>query len=305
MSLLKTKIDKKIVLEFLISNFRPDIKALDSVNGGEVSQAFSFLSKNNEFIIRVHPKKHGFEKDEYAYKHFNSEKIPIPKTFQIGKLNKSFYYSITEKIKGRIIENLAKDKIRKLVPQMIKVLDAIHNFDISDTNGFGKWDSNGNAPDANWKNCLLELAKRLNSYKNKKQEALLEESVVNTILARFNQLIDYCPNSRYLIHGDFGSDNLLSNNNKITGVIDWELSRYGDFLYDVAWLDFWEMKVDYTDIFEKHYKKTGVSIPNFQERILCYKFHFGLGSLDFFSASGQKKKYNWTKEQLLKLSKIC
>lgn len=302
MSTLKTKIDKKIVLKFLINNFASDIKVLNPIKGGEMSRAFSFSSKNNEFIIRVHPKKRGFEKDKYAYKHFNSEKIPIPKTFQIGRLNKTLYYSITEKVKGKITEHFTKDEIHKLIPQLIKTLDAIHNFDISNTNGFGEWDSNGKASDTNWKNFLLELIERFGSYKNKgRREVSLEEDVVNTILARFKQLIDYCPNLRHLIHGDYGSDNLLSDNNKITGVIDWELSRYGDFLYDVAWLDFWETKVDYADIFKKHYKSTDVSIPNFQERILCYKFHSGLGALGFFSASGQEKSYNWTKERLLKL----
>ncbi len=302
MSTLKTKIDKKIVLKFLIDNFAVGIKTLNSIKEGEKSQAFSFSSKNDEFIIRVYLKKYGFEKDKYAHKHFNSKKLPIPKTFQIGKLNKTLYYSITEKLKGKIIDHFTKDEIRKLVPQLIKTLDAIHGSDISNTNKFGDWDFSGNAPDSNWKSFLLKRIEEFGSYKNKKPEQVfLEESIVKRILTCYKPLIDYCPNLRYLVHGDYGFDNLFSDGNKITGVIDWELSKYGDFLYDVAWLDFWETEIDYTDIFKKHYKSTGVSIPNFQERILCYKLHFGLGALSFFSDSGQKKSYNWTKKRLLQL----
>lgn len=302
MSTLKTKIDKRIVLKFLVNNFAADIKTLDPVKGGEKSQVFSFSSKKNEFIIRMYSKKLGFEKDKYAYEHFNSEKIPIPKTFQTGKLNEALYYSITGKVKGKIIDHFTKDEIRKLVPQLIKTLDTIHNLDISKTNKFGLWDSSGHGSDVSWKSYLSRLIEKFGSYKNKRpEEILLEESLVEKILARYKRAIDYCPNVRHLVHGDYGFDNLFSDDSKITGVIDWELSRYGDFLFDVAWLDFWEAGIDYLDIFKKHYKKTGVSIPNFQERILCYKLLFGLGSLHFFSNSGQKRKYNRTKKRLLQL----
>lgn len=37
-----------------------------------------------------------------------------------------------------------------------------------------------------------------------------------------------------LIHGDFTIDNVLVNNGKITGVIDWSGGAYGDPRYDVS-----------------------------------------------------------------------
>ena len=45
----------------------------------------------------------------------------------------------------------------------------------------------------------------------------------------------------YLLHGDYGFDNVLVDQGKISGVLDWANAKYGDFLYDVAWLDFWSL----------------------------------------------------------------
>lgn len=301
MSTLKTKIANEVVLNFLKSNFAPDTQSLTTIKEGETSQAFSFSSKTGEFVIRVHSKKHGFEKDKYAHDHFNSRSVPIPKTFQIGQLNDKFYYSITEKAEGKIIDHFEKEEICKFIPEFISVLDSIHGFDIDDTH-FGDWEIDGKAPETSWKNYLLKLIEEFGAYENKTPEdTLLEPVVVQKILARYKQLIDYCPNVRQLVHGDYGFNNLLSNAQKITGVIDWELSKYGDFLYDVAWLSFWETTIDYTNIFLKHYQEKNISVPNFRERILCYKLHFGLGALSFFSGSKQDKNYKWAKERLLGL----
>lgn len=301
MSTLKTKIDNELVLTFLKGNFAPDIQLLTAIKEGETSQAFSFSSKDSEFVIRVHSKKHGFEKDKYAHDHFNSQNIPIPKTLQIGQLKNNFYYSITEKAEGKIIDHFEKEEIRKLIPELINVLDSIHDFDIGETQ-FGDWEIDGQSTETSWGNYLIKLIEKFENYENKTPESmLLEPEVVQKILTRYKPLVDYCPNIRHLVHGDYGFNNLLSDGEKITGVIDWELSKYGDFLYDVAWLSFWETTIDYADIFLKHYQEKNVSVSSFGERILCYKLHFGLYALSSFSDSEQEKSYRWAKERLLKL----
>lgn len=301
MSTIKTKIDNEVVLNFLKSDFAPDIQSLTTIKEGETSQAFSFSSKDSEFIIRVNPKKHGFEKDKYAYEHFNSQKVPIPKTFQIGQLSDNFYYSITEKAMGKVIDHFEKEEIRRFIPELIAVLDSIHSFDIGETQ-FGDWEVDGKALETSWKNYLHKLIRRFEGYENKTPgSTLLEPAIVQKLVARYKELVDYCPNIRHLVHADYGFNNLLSDGKKITGVIDWELSKYGDFIYDIAWLSFWETAIDYADIFLKHYQKMNVSVPNFQERLLCYKLHFGLGALSFFSNSEQEKSYKQTKERLLGL----
>lgn len=279
MSTLKTKIDQKFVLDFLKSNFASDIQSLTNIKEGETAQAFSFSSKKSDFIVRIHSRKHGFEKDEYAHIHFSSKNLPIPKTFKIGKLNDKFFYSITQKSKGKIIDHFKKEEVQKFMPELINTLHSIHNVNIGKTK-FGDWEIDGRANEESWNDSLLKLVERYDNYKNEDTDnVLLEEDVVKQILIRYKKLIPYCPNISHLVHGDYGFNNLLSDGKKITGVIDWDLSKYGDFLWDVAWLSFWETKIDYAGIFLKYYKEKKIPVPNFDKRILCCKLNF---RADFF-----------------------
>ena len=44
---------------------------------------------------------------------------------------------------------------------------------------------------------------------------------------------------RHLIHSDLLNYNVLVADGRISAVIDWGCAMYGDFLYDLAWFEFW------------------------------------------------------------------
>ena len=54
------------------------------------------------------------------------------------------------------------------------------------------------------------------------------------MMQNYLKLIEYCPEEHKLVHGDFGSNNVLTDGQKITGVLDWDCALYGDPLFDVA-----------------------------------------------------------------------
>ncbi len=115
------------------------------------------------------------------------------------------------------------------------------------------------------------------------------------------ELLKFCPEDRYLVHGDYGFGNILSDGTRITAVIDWEASMYGDFLFDVAWLSFWSRKPDLESLYAEHLKSQNREVPHFAERILCYKLYIGLRTLSFFAYSNQKEKYDGLKEHVGRL----
>ena len=43
------------------------------------------------------------------------------------------------------------------------------------------------------------------------------------------------PSKRSLVHGDYRNGNFLFNENKITGILDWEMAHIGDPLEDLGW----------------------------------------------------------------------
>jgi hygromycin-B 4-O-kinase len=76
---------------------------------------------------------------------------------------------------------------------------------------------------------------------------------------------------------------------------------YGDFLYDVAWLAFWDPGRDYQAIFRVDYAEKGVPTPDFAQRLLCYQCYIALDGMRFNAKSGHATAYNWVKDRITSL----
>lgn len=310
MSKAKTKVDKTLVEEFVKKKFASYAESFEVISGGESSQGFFFSSQNNEYVIRVNKRVFGFEKDKYAYQAFHSSEILIPETFMLGKLTDELYFSITKRAAGKLFSELNRKETAGAIHTIIQTLDAIHSIDISNTSGFGSFDTQGKANLKSFRDHLEKLITEMpEDYEKEAGNKLLEKNIIVGLLEKYKTLLDYSSDVRSLVHADFGFSNTTVDNNEITGIFDWEHAMYGDFLYDVAWLDFWgnressKIKVDYKNIFLKHYQERGTDIKNYNERILLYKLNFGIGAMMFFVRSEQEKKYSDTKAHLLGLTK--
>lgn len=299
-SAARTRIDGPAALQFLKQTFSPDITSLEAIRAGETSQVFSFHCGAGDFIIRVNKSKNGFEKDEYACAHFCSAAVPIPETVQSGKIDEALFYSITRKASGKTLDLLKHEEMP--LSGLIATLEALHATDISQTSGCGGWNAQGHGAQKNWAGFLLEPIIRYSGVRSRDfRNVLLEEPVIRSLIARYERMIDHCPEARYLVQGDYGFNNLLTENGAITAVIDWEASLYGDFLYDIAWLSFWDEAAGYPKIFLEHYQRKGTPLPKFGERLLCYQLHIAIGALGFFSDSQQRDKYAWARTRALGL----
>jgi hygromycin-B 4-O-kinase len=133
------------------------------------------------------------------------------------------------------------------------------------------------------------------------ETSFLEKDFWNKVTSKMAELSNYCPEERCLVHADCGFDNVLSDGKKITGVIDWENSMYGDSLYDLAWLSFWRSELGYEQMYAEYVQGKGKEIEHFNERVLCYKLWIGLNAMIFFAYSDQKGKYEYAKGILEKL----
>ncbi len=295
----KTSADAELILSFLKESFSDRTSDLEVIAGGEGSQAYGFSVDDSAYVIRVN-KHHslGFRKDEYAHEHYSSSKVPVPKICKIGKMEGELRFCISERAPGRPLSAFREEERQNswLLESVFNVLDAIHAMDIRGTEGYGKWDAEGKGANASWKERLLsvdEYAKQ-----GLFETTFLEREFWDKAYVRLSELQAYCPEERFLVHGDFGFGNLLYDGQKLTGVIDWEASMYGDFLYDIAWLSFWSANSDIEQKYEDRSKEKGIILADFSERILCYKLYIGLSSLSFYAYSGQEEKYRKSKAKM-------
>ncbi|MEN9647687.1 MAG: hypothetical protein RLY57_491 [Candidatus Parcubacteria bacterium] len=298
----KTKIEQAVVEAFLNEHLNVQISNLEYIAGGEGAQAFSFSTEEGSFVIRV--SKHGreaFYKDQYAFEHFASRGIPIPRIIEIGHLDDMYFFAISEKVEGETLDKVPKEKVPQLFHQMFTILDSLHAADISDTQGYGKWNKDSIAQYESWEAFILDVDKYAKGGEGKPsffETTFLEKDLWDETYNKVKELLKYCPGERYLIHGDYGFNNMLSDGKRITGVIDWAESMYGDFLYDIAWLSFWSHDIDYEELAREHYQSIGKDVPNLKERILCYKLQISLGASSFYAYSNQEEKYKYIKERV-------
>lgn len=278
--------------KFLAANLGVLVSELSPIDQGEWSSAYSYRLGLNEFIIRFSNFDKDFRKDEFASR-FESPKLPIPKIIQIGEAFGS-YYAISEKAAGVAIDLLNVDEINKVVPSLMKLMDSLRKTDISNTQGFGTWNSDGHGPHKSWKESLLAIITddpngRIHGWKENLTLSSVGIDRFNHLFQQFASLVEICPEERYLIHADLLHYNLLIDDNRISAVIDWGCAKYGDFLYELAWFIFWGswfpsmQGIDFMEIARKFYSGIGVDIPFFDERITAYELHIGLDSIIYCS----------------------
>jgi hygromycin-B 4-O-kinase len=301
-STFKTRIKDKDLRNFLYAQYGSSVSNIQYLEGGEISQAYSFDAPDGEYIIRV--SRHGtdtFKKDQYAHFNFSSDSIPVPKVVHIGQIDAMYYYAVAKRVLGKPLSAFNDDDEKKgikpkNVPEMcIKLMDDIHSIDISNTTGYGPWNETGEAPKPSWREFIMSIGKEgwwADMFKN----TFLEEGTYTLLYQRLGQLIEFCPEERQLIHGDFSLDNLICDGKQITAVTDWGDSKYGDFLYDIAWLIFWPSEYDFEKICNDYYTKR--IFMNYKERILCYQIHIALSLISFYAKSLQQDKYEWAKKRI-------
>ncbi|MHA1199731.1 MAG: phosphotransferase family protein [Candidatus Heimdallarchaeaceae archaeon] len=318
MSVLKTRVSISEVEDFLLKNFCTDIKNIEILKGGEISQAFSFKNHSDEYVIKVRKVRKRFRKfNPFAKEIEISEilkkkdsQIPIPKVVQHGPFKgdkkERFIYSIVEKAKGSFVHLFPKETANLVDNSLVDMLYRIHTIDISETKGYGNWDKWNKAKLKSMQKHVLEGLEREKVFTNERfSSGIFEKDLYIQGSTKIRELVEYCSSERNLVHADFGFDNVLADKvGNVTAVFDWEHSIFGDFIYDIAWMDFWVFREEnaYSNIYCKKYKDSNLlDFENYEERLLCYKLYIGMAAAGFFSESNQEDKYLEAKQRVLSL----
>jgi hygromycin-B 4-O-kinase len=287
MSTHKTQFTDKAAEDFLNSYFNTKGIKVESIKGGAESQAFYFSLLGEKYVLRV--TKHGmlnYLKDSIAYSDFSSEKLPVSEIIDCGEFGKGFSFAVMKRAAGKTLDRFSKEQLGDLAPKVAAAIAEVHKIEVPGE-GYGGWGSNRNGSFKSWNEYLLA---------NLAQEGFEDRSFCD---ADFNlslkreilKLVPFCPEERVVLHGDCAPANILSDGKRVTALIDWGDSLYGDPLHDVACIDFWASKNDFTAVFRDYYLDNGGLPDNFEERIMCYKLLRAYGSLWFYAYSDQEDSY--------------
>ncbi len=239
-----------------------------------------YKDKNINFIFKSERGKFADFSNEIEVLKAIHKKFPVPAVIESGKINE-YTYIVLSKIEGEKLSDIFKEDIEadkdKYLYLYGQELAKIHQLDID------------------WKRAKL---RDINDYPNTDYYKELDnwENKIVSYLKNTKPAIDY----NTFIHGDFHYGNILWDNYKITGILDWEYAGKGFKEQDIAWALILRPGQKFMDNFEnlESFLAGYKSINNYDEDKL--KWCLVNGSMHFYLMN--KKQNNI--EYLEKLKEI-
>ncbi|MFL6351219.1 MAG: phosphotransferase family protein [Bryobacteraceae bacterium] len=191
------------------------------------------------------------------------------------------------------MQDLQPNDVPPVLGPTARMLDAIAEADLDGMRAFGPFNALGVGGHESWRNFLTSIADP-QRYDWAAIESLADMNIVNRVLERVSALAEHCPENRRLIHGDFGSNNVLTDGRSITGVIDWSEASIGDPLYDVANIFFWSTWLDCMNQQARYLEIHIPDFPKLSERLLCYQLRIGLAEIYQNATERNTDALNWT-----------
>lgn len=249
----------------------PDIAELHPLNEGQESRAFAFDSAEAPYVVRVNPSVVGFEKDRMAFQKFCSSALPVPEVTLIETHGTDMWICASRRVAGSTLQDLPQGGAFAYGAAIGRVMDAMSEVSPADTKGAGPLDAAGIGAYETWQEFLADIG-------NWDWPDLggVDLAFVGAIVADIMRVVPELPDLRRLVHGDFGSNNVLVADGTVAGVIDWSEAMLGDPQYDLANLLFWR---PWLDCMEQQCRYFTLAEPwrlAERQRLRCFQLHIGL-----------------------------
>jgi hygromycin-B 4-O-kinase len=274
---------------FLMGQLNMEASNVALIGEGAWSRCFGFLQGDEDLVIRFGNFVDDFRKDQLAHA-YDAPDLPIPEVLEIGDAFDG-YYAISARAHGAPLEYLSPTQWRTVVPSVVSALDAMRVADLPLNSSVGGWGVDGKAAHVSWSASLLNVE---NDDPNHRTHGWRERLAASPqgdgdFLWGLNLLKDVIDDSTpiSLLHCDFINRNVLVKEDRISGVLDWGCSRYGDHLYDLAWFEFWAPWHTNLDVVylrsevEQRWREVGYSPENKEARLMTCYLHIGLDHLAY------------------------
>lgn len=297
---------------FLLTRFGGDVTGVAPIGHGEWSRAFSYRRAGAEYVIRFSAHETDFAKDRLAARH-GSRELPVPEVLEIGEAFDGFF-AISKRVAGGYLDELDAAGMGALLPALFGALDAARRADLSASAGYGVWGDDGQGAYPSWRAALLDVGSdrpddRTHGWRQRLAASPTGSGPFEEALDAVATLVGEGPDERHLIHSDLLNYNVLVAGHRITAVIDWGCSMYGDFLYDLAWLTFWWpwypawAGIDVRREAERHYASVGLRVPRFDERLRACEVHIGLAGQAYSAFTGRWPELEATARRTLAVAR--
>ncbi|PYI53145.1 phosphotransferase family protein [Paenibacillus flagellatus] len=273
---------------------------------GELSKVFRYRLGAQSFVIHFKSGRETVDKVKLISERYSSV-LPIPRMVKIGTCD-GLPYTISEQAVGAPVLTQPKEEIVRVIPDLIERFAAMNQVRVDSASGYGWITPSGEGASASWTDWLASLFNEeqegfYEGWTSLFESSFLEKDLFDRTYAAMIELAQYAPEERYLVHGDFHLGNMLSDDGRITAIVDWEMAMYGDFLFDAAVLHLWVPQIGFPQRLREHWERQGREIAHFEKRLLCYQLFKGLDGLRFYAKKDDKPSYDFMRSHLVTLLK--
>jgi hygromycin-B 4-O-kinase len=260
---------------------------------GMETHAYRVASSGRVGCLRIGRSTWGFTKDRWAHEMLG-DRVPVPRIWELGVLDDEYAFCLSEWMPGQTLQDLTTTEVERALPAVFDAWSVIAGWDVEHISGFGDFDAETQlAPYGSWHEFLQAPALKATSWESAWTQPRSRQ--LAELLDTYNALIGQCPDERRLVHGDWGSNNLLVADGRVTAVLDWENAATGDPLYDVA-TRFWTTWPPVTTCMTPQASYCDALFgdqPGYRDRARCYDLHRGLHSIDAALAHGDHAFADW------------
>ncbi|MBO9596620.1 MAG: aminoglycoside phosphotransferase family protein [Cohnella sp.] len=302
----RPKLDPNDIEGILREHFSSEVTAIAELKGGNIGGVYRFVHDGGKYVIKFTDLPEGFETERFVSGLLTSNGIPFPKCIAVGKLGPRFSYVIFDWIEGSVLADYPDDRKALQIPELVRLLTRMNHIDVSETKGYGRILPNGDGAHASWRECLDttfaedQTGTFWENWTELFRTSRLEKDVFDECHARMMAYARYNEPHRHFVHGDMHPWNILSDGERIAGLIDGNFA-YGDFLIDLATLEGILGRVGIIEAYERYQEQSGIVIPQFKERLIGAHYYKGLDGLRFYAKMGMDDGYDYIRSFMLNL----
>ena len=294
--------------EFLRARYGPRAGLPAVLGAGAWSVAYAFTLDGVEAVARFGRHGDDFAKDRIMAAH-GSAQLPIPRVLDTAEAPGGFF-AVSDRVRGTPMDRLDAAGMRAALPSLLIALDALAAVDVSARAGFGGWGAEGAASFSTWASAVVAFASdRLHGWRAKLEASAVGTRPLKIGYARLRELAYNLPDIKGVAHADLLHDNVFVDGAKISGLIDWGCSLYGDPLYDAAWLTFWWpwypqwATIDIRAEIQRHWTERAQAPVDLDGRLRCYQLRIGLEHLGWYAWKDDPQNLDRCAQRVLELAK--
>lgn len=221
-----------------VGDFQLAIWNVQRVLEGSENLVLRADSPEGEVFIRINQDQTIFPIEIAAYALFASHGIPVPRVLGYSERSMIEGYSmmVLTKAVGEPLgkSSLGRDQLRKLYSKAGEVLRKIHEIQVP---GFGRLSYVGgvlSGTSSSWGSYWASRDDLNANFRFILQQGLMGDEEYQRVLEIFEEMKQTSIERASLLHRDFSSDHIFTDEREITGVIDLGDIMAGDSRYDIA-----------------------------------------------------------------------